>query len=45
MLALKYPNGGIKLDLYKVRKSKMQREKRYYFWTKTYKNVIHVSKL
>ncbi|MBV1820328.1 MAG: hypothetical protein KZY61_07740 [Clostridiaceae bacterium] len=45
ILALKHPNGGIKLDLYKVRRSKMQRGKRYYFWVKTYRNPRRVHNL
>ncbi|NBI08169.1 hypothetical protein [Senegalia massiliensis] len=39
----KYPRGGLKLDLYEVRKYKMQRGKKYYFWQRTYKNVKHYS--
>lgn len=42
-LSVKYPRGGLRLDLYEVRKYKMQRGKKYYFWSKTYKNVKHLS--
>ncbi|MGO1528984.1 MAG: hypothetical protein ACTHWU_09680, partial [Senegalia sp. (in: firmicutes)] len=43
ILSLKYPNGGIRLDLYDVRRYKIQRGKKYYYWQRIYKNVKHIS--